>query len=92
VLEWLSSGVALLAALSSEAQLETYAEIVLEDCQAQVKRWQLAWQRLSYGRRMTAIWVFRVFGPVVALLTLVFVQALRRSLAGHTAAGEEYPC
>lgn len=93
MLELLSSGVALLAALSNEGQLETYIEVALEDCQMQIKRLQLAWQRLSYGCRMAAIAMFRVFGPVVALLTLVFVQALRRSLEGHTpSTDEEYPC
>lgn len=94
MLELLSSSVALLATLGSEGQLETYLEVALEDCQAQIKRLQLAWQRLSLGCRWAAIWVLRVVGPVLLLLTWAFVEALCRPHAAQPPAGteEEYWC
>jgi hypothetical protein len=78
VLEHLSSGVALLATLSSESQREIQFEVLLENCQAQLKPLQLAWYRLSYGSRMTAIMTLRVFGPFFLLLLLAPLEALCR--------------
>ena len=98
MLELLSSGVALLlAAPSSEAQLETYIEVVLEDCQAQIKRLQLAWQRLSWSSRMAMTWTFRVFGPMFLLLLLAFAQALLRryhpcATPPNQSSREDHPC
>ena len=82
LLELLSSGVALLATLSSETQIETHLEAMLENCQAQMKRVQLAGQRLSFGARMSAITALRVFGPFVCLLPLAVLE-LRRSCVEH---------
>ena len=78
VLEHSSRGVALLATLSNETQREAQFEVLLENCQAQLKPLQLAWYRLSYGSRMTAITTPRVFGPFFLLLLLAPLEALRR--------------
>lgn len=96
LLELFSSAVALLAAIGSEGQMESHLELLTETCQAQVKRAQLAWQRLSLGTRLTAVAVIRVAGPTMFFLFVAFLQALRRP--GHDQAcqgegqGEESAC
>lgn len=79
-LEVLSSGAALLATLSGEAQVESYLELLLETCQAQLKRLQWGWQRLTLGNRMALLWVIRVMGPPFLMLLFLFCKALRRGL------------
>lgn len=79
-LEVLSSGAALLATLSSEGQIESYLELLLENCQAQLKRLQWGWQRLTLGNRLALLWVIRVMGPPLLMLLFLFCKALRRGL------------
>ena len=92
LLELLSSGVALLATLSSETQIETHLEALLENCQAQMKRVQLAWQRLSFGTRMAAVTALRVFGPFFCLLPLAALELRRSSSQQQEAKVNDRPC
>lgn len=77
-MEALSSAATLLAAFSTEGQIESCFELLVEDCQAQGRRLQLAWQRLSLSYRMSFVAVFRVAGPAMLLLLLSFLESVRR--------------